>query len=250
MKSALVLEGRCGAWWKLGGCGSKLPVRQLLAAHVDDEALLGAALGDRNVPFLRRGAHQHIAGGSACDAQSLVKRRRRDGGALLLRGGLLPESDPVGLPAGHKPNLDALPIGVELLGENLRQSGVGSLPHFGLRQAERNLPARRNNDPVGDFVVRLVLGPHRTGRTHGDRNQQGCGCESCSSKQEAARDGQRHRNPLRDSVTLSPKLKSSEVVIRARQLGRHLSLAGERVCPCARCKGQSPNKGGAFRPGF
>ncbi|MBV8109788.1 MAG: hypothetical protein JO012_08475 [Hyphomicrobiales bacterium] len=116
----------------LSGASGKLPVREPFAARIDDEAVLGAALRDIDVPRLRRGAHEHLAGGGAGATQALIKRRGRHRGALFLRRRLLPERDLVSRLAGHEPDLDALPIGVELVGENLRQRGIRALPHLRL----------------------------------------------------------------------------------------------------------------------
>src|SRR5262249_14236018 len=96
MKLAALLERRRGAERQLGGGGGELPVRQPLAARIDDEALLGSALRDIDVPPLRRRAGEHVAGGRACGTQALIERRGRHRGALFLRRRLLPERDLVG----------------------------------------------------------------------------------------------------------------------------------------------------------
>src|SRR5262249_4800166 len=62
-----------------------------LAARIDDEAVLGAALRDIDVPPLRRRTGEYLAGGGAGGTQALIERRGRHRGALFLRRRLLPE---------------------------------------------------------------------------------------------------------------------------------------------------------------
>src|SRR5262249_56187139 len=112
-------ERRRGAEGQVGGGGGKLPVRQPLAARIDDEALLGAALRDIDAPPLRRRAREHVTGSSACGAQAFIERGGRHRGALFLRRRLLPERDLVGCLAVHEPALCALPIDVVRHGETL-----------------------------------------------------------------------------------------------------------------------------------
>src|SRR2546428_446169 len=77
VKLGALLERRRGAERQLGGGGGELPVREPLAARIDDEAILGAALRDIDVPALRRRAGEHIAGGGTGGAQALIERRGR-----------------------------------------------------------------------------------------------------------------------------------------------------------------------------
>jgi hypothetical protein len=190
VKSAAILEWRRGVERQLGGGRGELPVREPLAARIDDEALLGAALRGIDVPPLRRRASEHVAGSGAGAAQALIERRGRHRGALLLRRRLLPERDLVSRLAGDEPDLDAVPIGVELVGENLRQRGVRALPHLRLREGERHLSARRDHDPIGDLVAVVAL--RSAAPPHGDGNDEGCGGERRSGENGAARHG-RHR---------------------------------------------------------
>ena len=140
-KSAAVLQRWRGAQRKLGGGRCELTIGQPFAAGVDDEAVLGAALGGIDAPRLRCGADQHLARGGTGGAQPLVEHRGRHRGALLLDGGLLPKCDLVGLPAGHELNLDAVPVRIELVGKNLGQGGVRALSDFWLRQSKCHQPA-------------------------------------------------------------------------------------------------------------
>jgi hypothetical protein len=190
MKSAALLERWRGAERQFGGGGGELPVRQPLAARIDDEAVLGAALRDIDVPRLRRRAGEHATGSSACNTQALIERRGRHRGALFLRRRLLPERDLVSRLAGHEPDLDALPIGVELVGENLRQRGVRPLPHLRLGEGERDLSARRDHDPIGDLVAVVAL--RSATPSHGDGNDEGCGRQRRSGENSTARHGQHH----------------------------------------------------------
>ena len=155
VEAALVFQGRVAAERQLGGRSGEVSVREPLAARIDDEAVLAAALSNIDIPLLRRGADEHVAGRGAGNAQAPEQRRGRHRGALLLRRRLLAECNLVGSLAGYEPDLDTLPIGVELVGENLRQRRIRALPHLRLRQAKRDLPARRDRDPVGDLVVAL-----------------------------------------------------------------------------------------------
>ena len=188
-KPVAVLQRRRGAQRQLGGIGGEPPVSQTLAARVDDEACLSPARRDIDLPALGGGANQHLARRGPRGAQALVERRGRHRGAFLLRRSLLPERDLVGRPAGHEPDLHARPIGVELIGEDLRQRGVRPLPDLRLRQAEGDLPVRGDQDPIRDLVVAVALG---AGRTDGDRYQQGCAGQRRSSEDKAARHWRHH----------------------------------------------------------
>ena len=176
-----------GAERQLGGGGGKLPVRQPLAKRIDDEAVLGAALRDIDSPPLCRRTGEYLAGGCAGGTQALIERRGRHRGALFLRRWLVPERDLVGRLAGHEPDLDALPIGVELVGENLRQRRVRPLPHLRLREGERDLSAPRDHDPIGDLVA--LRG---AASSYGDGNEERCRRQRSSGEDEAARHGRHH----------------------------------------------------------
>jgi len=175
-KPAPVLQDRRRVERQLGGVRRELAISEPLATRIDDDAVLGAARRDLDVPSLRRGAHEHVARGGAGDAQALVERRGRHRGAFFLRRRLLPERNLVGGPAGHEPDLHPLPIGVELVGEDLRQRGVRPLPDLRLRQAERDLPAGGDQDPVRDLVVGVAIAL-RARRPPGDRDEEGRACQ-------------------------------------------------------------------------
>jgi hypothetical protein len=215
VKLAALLERRRGAERQLGGGGGELPVGEPLAARIDDEAVLGAALRDIDAPALRRRAGQHVTCSSARGTQALIERRGRHRGALLLRRRLLPERDLVGRLAGHEPDLDARPIGVELVGENLRQRRVRALPHLRLREGERDIFARRDHDPIGDLVA--LRG---AASSHGDGNEERCRRQRSSGEDEAARHGRHHmlremrvrrRRPMRRFRPVTPSKSSRRV---------------------------------------
>jgi hypothetical protein len=191
VKPAAFLERRRRVERQLGRAGGKLPIRELLAAAVDDVAALGPALRKIDTPSLGRRAHEHVAGSSAGGAQARVEHRGRHRGALFLHGRLLAERDLVGRSAGHEPDLDAGPVGVELVRQDLRQHGVRALPDLRLGEPERDLAVRRNHDPVGDLIVRLVA-PLGAGRPRGDGNEQGCAGQRRSGEDETARHGRHH----------------------------------------------------------
>ena len=187
LKLAGVLERRLGAQRNLGGVGRELAVAQCLSARIDDGTFVRPALPDADAPSLRGGADEHFARGGARGAQALVEHRGRHRGAFFLDRRLLPECDLVGRPPRHEPDLDALPVRVEFLGEDLRQHRVGALPHFRLRQPERDLAARRDHDPIGNLDLDRVVSGGRSGLTHDDRHQQRCGRQGGSGEQEATR---------------------------------------------------------------
>ena len=181
-----VLQRRRRAERQLGGVRRERAITEPLAAGVDDETVLGVAVRNRDIPPLRRGADEHVARGGAGGAQPLVERRGRHRGAFLLRRRLLPERNLVGGPARHEPDLHPFPIGVELVGENLRQRGVRPLPDLRLRQAERDLSVRGDQDPIRDLVV-CVAAALRARRPRGDRNQQRRRRERGPGEHETAR---------------------------------------------------------------
>jgi hypothetical protein len=126
------------------------------------------------------------------DAQALVERRGRHRGAFFLRRRLLPKRDLVGGLAGHEPDLHPLPIGVELIGKDLRQRRVRSLPDLRLRQAERDLAAGGDQDPIRDLIVGVVIAL-RAGGPHGDRDKQERAGQRRSGEDKTARHW-RHQN--------------------------------------------------------
>jgi hypothetical protein len=191
-----ILEVRRRVERQLRGVGRQRAVGPTLSIGADHESFLGAALIGRDLPVVGGGADQHPARGSARGPQAGIEDSGRHRSALLLDGGLVLEGDLVGLTAGHEADFHPLPIGVELVGQDLRQHGVGTLPHFRLRQAERDVAARGDQDPVGDFVIGTRLGGLAAQRCNGERNQQRGG----PGKQKAARQSERHRASLMQFV--------------------------------------------------
>ena len=164
-------------------------------------------------PFSVRHAEAAIFHRCAGDTQALVERRGRHRGAFFLRRRLLPERDLVGGPAGHEPDLHPLPIGVELVGEDLWQRGVGPLPDLRLRQAERDLPAGGDQDPIRDLIVGGVIAL-RARRPPCDRHKQGCGGQRRSGEDKTARHW-RHQNSSERSPQCPARLRK-----RGRTPGR------------------------------
>ena len=156
-RGALLERRRCGER-QFGGSGRERAVRQPLALRADHEALLGAALVGGDLPVIGGCSNQHVARLRAGGAQPAVEHGGRHRGAFLLDRRLVLEGDLVGVAAGDEAHLHALPVGIELVGQDLRQRGVGALPDLRLRQAERDLAVGRDHDPVGDLLVGRACG--------------------------------------------------------------------------------------------
>ena len=148
-----ILQRRRGVERQLRGVGRQHAVGQAFARRMDHEALFGAAIANAHLPAGRRRADQHVARGGAGSAQAAVQDGRRHRRALLLDRRLVPEGNLVGLATGDEADPDPLPIRIEILGEDLWQRRVGALPQLRLRQAERDLARRRDQDPVRDLAI-------------------------------------------------------------------------------------------------
>ncbi len=145
--------------------GRELTIGQPVAAAIDDESFLATTLGRIDPPALRRRPGQYLTCRSTCLSQAAVERRRRHRRSLLLYRRLVLEGDLVGVASGDETDRDALPVGVELVGQDLRQRRIGALAHFRLRQTERDLTVWRDRDPIGNFAG-TKLGSHRKWQRH------------------------------------------------------------------------------------
>ena len=127
-----LLERRRGVERQPGGSRGELAVGKPLALRADDHALVGVALVHRDLPVIGGGLQEHPARLGAGGAEPRIEHRRRHRSAFLLDRRLVLEGDLVGLAPGDEADLHALPVGIELIGQDLRQDGVGALPDFRL----------------------------------------------------------------------------------------------------------------------
>ena len=115
---------------------------------VADAAARGAALRGRHLPGCRGGRDQHLPRRRSRLAQRQPVRGRRHAAAGALGAEL------AAFVIGHLDD-DVLPCGAELVGEDHRQRGLGSLSHLRIGRDDRDPAARgdagvdRDDAPVG-----------------------------------------------------------------------------------------------------
>ena len=157
-----------------------------LALSVRDMAVFRAHLRGRNLPLLRRGAHQHHAGARACLAQRLPRIAHAGAAA-----GELAAQKPVDVHGVHARLLDAhvARIDAELLGEQHRERGVHILPHLVAVAREHHAAIGEEPDPcVGrDCVRRRARG--LGGLAEAKRDHHSAACDGGNLQEIAARDG-------------------------------------------------------------
>ena len=123
-----VLERNFGRHRLACGIGRKLAERQPAFLMLNHTFRNGDLRG-RHAPFLRSRGDQHGARGGARLPQLLVGIGERGAAAGALR--LAPEQVVVAARVGGRAlDPDLRPVGVELLGDQRRQPGVGALPHL------------------------------------------------------------------------------------------------------------------------
>src|SRR6185369_4935779 len=105
-----------------------------LRGTVRDDAVRGAALGDRDLPLVGRGLRQHHARGGAAFAHVFV--RFADAAAAAGRE-IAPRALALHALAGRRVlDLHLGPVAFELVGNELRESGDRALPHLGAHYAD------------------------------------------------------------------------------------------------------------------
>ena len=125
--------------------------------RIDDESVFGAALRRRDIPALRRGLRQHFASLRASGAQ----RHPRGADRLAADGGLMSEGGRID---GRHLDAHFGPIAFQFFGQHLRTRRGGPLPHFALRNPERDAVVG------GDVDIRHRLARGRRSKQIGRRN--------------------------------------------------------------------------------
>ena len=122
---------------QLRGFVHELPVHQSSSTRtMNDDTRLRFQLALRNVPLLRGGLLQHLAGGGAGLAPHLEVVAHAAAAAVGLVAG-----DGVRVELGVGRRLldpDLAPVGVELVGDDHRRRGHGALAHLGHRVRDRH----------------------------------------------------------------------------------------------------------------
>jgi hypothetical protein len=149
-----VVEHRAG---KRGGLAGELSVGEGFAGGlVQDATGLGGALGERDSPDCRSRGYEHLAAGRSDAAQRIPGLGR--GGAAA--GGLAAVGGLVEVSLLHT---DALPVDVELFGDEHGQLGLNTLAHFGSAGLDGDGAVGSDFDEGGRLQVTL-LGGLRLGR--------------------------------------------------------------------------------------
>jgi len=146
---------------KLAGCRRELPVAGVAAAGTMDDAMLGPARFDAHPPALGGSRDQHHPGGRAGEPECAPTRGDAHAAAGELRLKLRVVVD-----RGHRRRLDAHPLEValELLGEQLRETGVDALAHLGFVHDQGHGALRVDLDE-GIDLIRVRAGGRGRGRS-------------------------------------------------------------------------------------
>jgi hypothetical protein len=141
-----LVEDRAG---QRGGFGGQLSISEGFAGGlVQDAAGLGAALGEGNSPDCRSRGYEHLAAGRSYAAQRIPGLG--SGGAAA--GGLAAVGGLVEVSLLHA---DALPVDVELFGDEHGQLGLDALAHFGSAGLDGDGAVGGDFDEGGRLQVRL-----------------------------------------------------------------------------------------------
>ena len=153
-----ILERHVGRRGQLGGGFRHLAVGGRAAGRlVRDHAVRGAALGRRHLPGIRRGLHQHDAGGGAALADVFV---RLANSAAAARREIAP--DALARDALARRRIlggDLRPVALELFGRHLGEAGDRALAHLGARDPNDDGVVGTDDDPGVD-LGRAVLRAH------------------------------------------------------------------------------------------
>ena len=152
---------------QLGRRACQLAIAQLaIAGLVKYRAVSGRARGLRNIPLLRRRAHQHRAARGTGFAQLIPRHRNgtRAAGALA--------TVHVGIDR-RLFDANVSPIGVELFGDDHRESGLDTLSDFRRLGVQRDHTFRRDaQERVGRKIFRRAVGQRGAVLAHVKREHQ------------------------------------------------------------------------------
>ena len=137
-----------------------------------DDAHAGGTFRNRNAPSLRRGLDQHGTAGGTTFAH--IVDRGADAataaGRHVAPGALVGEVH-LGCDIFR---LDETPVGIELIGDKLRQAGQCALTHLGACDADDRRIIGLDDDPDAKFGARWCLrGGFRDGPTEGQATAGG-----------------------------------------------------------------------------
>ena len=161
-----LVEDRAG---KRGGFGGQLSVGEGFAGgFVQDAAGLGGALGEGDGPNCRSRGYEHLAAGRPYAAQRIPGLG--SGGAAA--GGLAAVGGLVEVSLLHA---DALPVDVELFGDEHGQLGLDALAHFGSAGFDGDGAVGGDFDEGGRLQVRPFWALGRCRKGCRDRGQASAG---------------------------------------------------------------------------
>ncbi len=196
-----VLELDVGGRFEFGGGFHHLAVgRRLSRRLMGDDAVGGGAFGDRHLPFVGGGLHQHHARGGAALADIFLA----GADAAAAAGGEIAPGALAGdaLAGGRIFGRDFRPVAFEFFGDQLGEAGEGTLAHFRARDADHHGVVGADHHPGVD-LGRTVGGAHHgraaEGKIEAER-EAGAGSGGADDKGTAIQFGHMvHGGPLKRS---------------------------------------------------